>query len=476
MNLTGALQENVLTLLCFDERGAPIIATSVDVDLFESAVYRNIARAAAGYVRKYKKPAGNHLPDLLEDLISEDKKGVLYKRTLHDLKELSETINAEYVLSELGKFIRKQSLRKSITEAAAHVQADDLDKAEKTINEGMRIRLSHFEPGMRVGDKKHLADLDEERVEVIATGIRALDKEGICPARKEVFTIVAPRNRGKTWGLVQIGRMASLQNLKVAHITLEMSEPKMYGRYIQNFFALTRREVNEIRVPKFVFGMDKKKRTLRSIGLKLLEKRGTLSNPIVRKKIGERMEEMGGRMNVMVKQFPTGKLTIDALNTYLEMLPNIDGFQPDMVILDYPELMSLPIKDYRLAIGQLFREFRGIMVERNQAGVTASQSNRGGEKAKIITMGDMAEDISKADTSDNIITYNQTAQEKPHGLARLFVAKGRNERSGQVVLISQSYAMGQFCLDSHLMTKSYWPLMERLSRKQEALEEEAEDD
>lgn len=456
MNLTGALQENVLTLLCFDKQGAAVIAGTVDVDLFESSVYRNIAKAAAGYYRKYKKAAGDHIPDLLEDHLADPRKGKLYGRALHDLKELSASINVEFVLEQLAKFVRRQTLRKSVTEAAAEIQKDDLDKAESIILKGVRARLDQFRPGTRISDRKNLDHLTDDHSEIIYTGIRELDQRYICPARKELFTVLAPRNRGKTWFLCHLGKFAALQNRKVVHITLEMSERKINGRYVQCFFSLTKREAEEIRIPQFVVGS---KGDLRSIGWKLLKKRGSISNPTTRKKIGEKMEQMAGRMQVIVKQFPTSQLTMDGLVAYLESLEAQEGFVPDELIVDYMDLMKIDTANLRLDTGRIYREYRGLCVERNLAGVTASQSNRLGEDARVLTMKHIAEDITKADISDNILTYNQTKQEKPHGLARLYVAKGRNEQSGQIVLISQAYGLGQFCLDSHLLRTDHFKML-----------------
>lgn len=456
MNLTGALQENVLTLLCFDKHGAAVISGTIDVDLFESSVYRNIAKAAAGYYRKYKKAAADHLPDLLEDLLKEKRKGKLYARTLHDLKELSETINADYVLEQLAKFVRRQTLRKSVTEAAVEIQRDDLDKAESIILKGVRTRLAQFQPGTRISDPRNMDKLEANEAELIGTGIRELDARLICPAYKELFTVLGPRGRGKTWFMCHLGKFAALQHKKVSHISLEMPEWRLNGRYLQSFFSLTKREATEIRIPQFVIGS---KGNLRSIGWKLLKKRSSISNPTVRKKIGEKLEQMGGRMQIIVKQFPTSQLTIDGLVAYLESLEEQEGFHPDMVVLDYADLMKIDTANLRLDTGRIYREYRGLAVERGFAGVTGSQTNRLGEDVKLLTVKYFAEDITKADISDNIITYNQTKQEKPHGLARLFVAKGRNEQDGQTILISQAYGLGQFCLDSHLLRTDHLKML-----------------
>jgi len=92
----------------------------------------------------------------------------------------------------------------------------------------------------------------------------------------------------------------------------------------------------------------------------------------------------------------------------------------------------------------------------------ASQSVRktyAGSK-KIITGGDIAEDISKINTSDTVITYNRTQAEYELGTARLQVDKGRNDEDKFGVLISQNYRIGQFCIDSVRMNTKYWQVLE----------------
>ena len=75
----------------------------------------------------------------------------------------------------------------------------------------------------------------------------------------------------------------------------------------------------------------------------------------------------------------------------------------------------------------------------------------------------MAEDYSKAATADNIIAYCQTSEELKLNLARLFIAKARDEEREQSVLISQAYRVGQFCMGASHMSDAYWDRVEALA-------------
>ena len=126
------------------------------------------------------------------------------------------------------------------------------------------------------------------------------------------------------------------------------------------------------------------------------------------------------------------------------------------VALLKPDLMKLDKDNYRLALDETLKELRGIAVARNIALAAVSQSNRSGAKSKQVGVENVAEAWSKIAHSDVVITYTQTAQEHKLGLARLYVAAGRNDEDKFVVVISQSYSTGQFVVDSSLLRGTYW--------------------
>jgi hypothetical protein len=49
------------------------------------------------------------------------------------------------------------------------------------------------------------------------------------------------------------------------------------------------------------------------------------------------------------------------------------------------------------------------------------------------------------------------------GLARIFIEKARNEAAKFSVVVSQAYAIGQFCLDAIGVHSEYWDLLEAKS-------------
>lgn len=449
--LEGALSENVLIMLCFHDEAAAVAVNCIDPDLFGSEPYKVIARAAIDYFISYKKTCKEHISDLLEHKLKDqnEKKASLYKNIILDLYNNRDSINTEYVLKELTKFIRTQKIKASLVTAVRSIKNGDIDSAELVLSKALKSQIDVFDPGVHLLDlKRSLAFLHEEEV-FYPTGIKALDNLGIGPAPGELLVVLAPANRGKTWMMIHMGKMLSVLGLRVLHISLEMSEEKVSQRYIQSFFSIAKRS-KDIAVPRF----DTNDSGL-LLGMRLdLVQRPTLKDPKIEDLITEKLK--GRHCAPWIKRFPTNALTVKGLEAYLDAMELHYKFSPHVIIVDYADIMYLDHNHIRESTGQIYKDLRRIAVERNLAVVTASQANRLAEDARVITLKHLAEDYSKAATADNIIAYCQTSAELRFKLARLFVAKARNEEREQTVAISQAYPIGQFCMDSVLMVDRYW--------------------
>ena len=455
--IAGTLQENLLTLLCFDDKNCKLARLAVTPQLFESAVFREIAGHALDFIDQYGVAIKEHLPDHLEHILNGDdqRKARTYRLLMGSLFENRDSVNAEFVLSQLHKFVRQQTLKSGVVEAVEALEAGNIDEAELVLAKAMKGQAISFEPGLNLSDPDAtiglLDDLEEPGFDL---GIKPLDDFGVIPRRKELMLFIAPRGRGKSWFCTHVAKMAIMQRWSVVVVTLEMSEKRYAARFLQSFFSIAKRNA-EVRVAEFLLD---KAGSLMDIIHKTIERITFRDDGIAALLTKKVRREFTKRKPLVVKQFPTGALTIQQLEAYLENLERHEGVTPDCLIIDYPDLMKHDPKNKRIELGQLLEQIRGICVARNMAGVAVSQGNRESERAVTVT-GDMAaEDISKLATADVCITYSQTRPEKKLGLARLLVEKARNDRDKFSVLITQAYEIGQFCLDAIMLHEDYWDL------------------
>ncbi len=446
--LLSSLAENLLVLLTYDKQRAPIVRGTVDAALF-GGVHREIAARVYAHLDRFKKPPEDHLPDLFSDKLEgiNKRESTLYTDVFESIHEAKDGINAEYVMSQLETFVRRQSLRSIAIDLAKELQRDteeSLDKAEALIAGATRNSLSVFDPGTRLSDKTKVLKFLDSTAAAFPTGIPELDKRGFGPTRKEMWLFIGNTKAGKTWALIQLAKMAVLHRLKVAHITLEMSEDRAAQRYMQTFFAVSKRK-ETFQTTKFqlddlgrITGFDDVK----------VKPSLTFDDPNIRKKLSRRIDRFGLRMldNIIIKQFPTSALTLGQLEAYLDNLEVTERFVPDLLDAD----------NFRLAIDALYKGLRGTAVKRNMALAVVSQSHRAAAKAKVVGADNVAEAYSKIAHADTIITYTQTPQERQLNLARLHVAGGRNDEDKITIVISQQYGMGSFAMDSAIMRGNYW--------------------
>jgi len=465
--LSGALQENILCLLCFDDRAAKMIRGSVTPQLFESSVFREVVGHAIDFLDQYGEAIKDHLPDHLEGILKgeDQRKAKTYSRLLENLYLSKDSVNADYVISQLHKFVRMQTFKAGLLRAVEAVEDGRIDEAEVYMNQAMEKQVAGFEPGLSLSSPEAVASiLDFPEEEGFELGIPELDNLGIIPRRKELYMLLAPRGKGKSWFLTHCAKRALLARWCGLVITLEMSERRYAVRVLQAFFSISRRSA-EVTVTRLAQDRDG---NLDGMIQEVLTRKTLRDDDIRKVLITKAKREFGRRSKFKIKEFPSGSLTLAGLNAYLDGLERFENFIPDVIMIDYPDLMEVDSKNLRLDLSKLIVGIRGIGVKRNAAMIVVSQGNRESETATTVTGAMAAEDISKIATADNVLTYSQTPAEQGLGLARLLVEKARNEESKSSVLITQAYAIGQFCLDSVRLKPQYWNLMEdRSERKQD---------
>ena len=464
--LTESLQEAILAVLAFDVKHGALIATQVAPEHF-SGQYHEIAGPVLEYRKKYGKPPGQaHLEHIFSrsKLDPTDRRTAALRRTLANISAQAESINAEYVASRTQGFIREQKLITALLAANDRaVQGGEgmATEVEGILHTALRYRQTTLDAGTFLNQIEKSALFSPRAEETYALGIPELDRLGIGPAAKRLMLYIAPKNTGKSWWCVHVGRQALLQKAKVVHISLEMSEREVLGRYYQNFFSIATRSDP---YTKATLEFDELERLT---GFKVRRSKPKLDfgDPGIRKFLRNKVSSWGTRFKrLVIKEYPSGTLTIDALRGYLDYLELVEKFIPNVLIVDYGDLFAIKSTDYRLALGRIFVDLRGLASERNLAVVVPTQSGRSSIGAKRVNSANVTEDISKVFTADLVLAYSQTNAEEKLGLARLSVEHARNAPKGSVILLSQSYSTGQYVLESAALTSNaYWEKLKEVT-------------
>ena len=315
----------------------------------------------------------------------------------------SQVTGSEYIKSTALDFCRKQKLKEAMIKSVPLLERSSFDQIAKIINDAIKLG-DHTDQGY-----DYVKDF-ERRFEIkargpISTGWTEIDE--LCKGglgKGELGVVIAPTGAGKSMALVHLGAEALKLKKTVVHYTLELADTVVASRYDS---CLTKIPLNHLHSFK--------------------------------EEIYEKVQDMEGVL--IVKEYPTKSASTRSLRTHLEKLKMRD-VHPDMVIVDYGDLLR-PISnknEKRHELESIYEEMRGLAKEFDCCLWTASQTNRSGLNAEVITMESISEAFNKCFVSDFIFSLSRTVEDKQSNTGRFFVAKNRNGPDGLVFPISMQTA------------------------------------
>ena len=477
----GSHQESISTAVALiDDDESALIANLIAPELFDPPYDDIIARCLIHRRQHGRPPGKGHIDDVfafaLED--RDHKAHNQYSTIVSKMAAHADRLDTKYVLSEVDTFVRVRMMRAGIAKAVETYQKGGprvVEDLEAVFRENLKIRdRTKRDLGFSLADPRALSFMERDARDYCNIGIKELDERGVVPTKRELLAFLSPPNRGKSFYLVHCGKFALLKGWKVVHYTLENSDEMTAQRYFQALFSGVRRN-GTYRFTAFdkTDGGEVKLRT------DTLTPDFIIENTVKTSRfLNRRVKEWRNKLaNLWIRRFPSGKLSFEMLEQDLDELRIAEKFEPDMLLVDMPQLMRLPRreKDYS-ALDELFTNLRGLGVERNCAVVAPQQGNRKSNAASNVQAQHGSGSFGVFGIADNLITYSQTAAEEEHGLARLYSQKVRNDKARMTLLITQHYESGQFCMDSHLMTSKLRGIVKDYVGYRTGAEDDNEDD
>ena len=462
-------QESLLSIMALGKDGAFNVAKSlVPKECFDT-YYGVIFGKLADFIdRFHDAPGPNHFFDLINVIAHERPDDAETYQDLHTsiVDTFERGLNYAWVFNRAELYGRHSRIRRGIGLALQEVtefSQERVEAAEKHLKEAMQTNAGVMDLGIDSHDPESmLRCLNEETFERFSTGVPALDQYSMNPARKELLLIVAGYGTGKSFGMNEFA-MAGLHISRVPTLVMpcEMSEDEWAERIVQSEMGMGRR-AQIVKVPRIhtddggLF-VDLEHE---DVGIP------SMSDEENYDKIHKHFVRMKRKPRICVKAFPAGELTVPRAEAYQDALFAQKGVMFGSVYVDYLGVMRISKPEFeRQEMGQHVVQLRGMATRRNQAVVTAAQTNRGGIKSQgRASGGDVSRDISSMFTANKVLIYNQTPTEAALGIARLSFDKNRNDKKIEVV-IAQNYAAGQYALSSAIMSREYTDYTDRMSNE-----------
>ena len=129
--------------------------------------------------------------------------------------------------------------------------------------------------------------------------------------------------------------------------------------------------------------------------------------------------------NLILKEFPPGKLTVSGLDAYLEKLQK-KGYDFDIVFLDYITLMRAEgVVGMYEGGKKLAEDIRALSYKYGVSFVTVIQANRGGVGGEQPQLDNTSESMGIAHTADFIASIWRTEEDIETNTLRLGILKNR---------------------------------------------------
>jgi len=150
-----------------------------------------------------------------------------------------------------------------------------------------------------------------------------------------------------------------------------------------------------------------------------------------KEQIYETVQDLPG--NLIIKEYPTKSASPRTIKMHLEKLRN-RGIEADLIIVDYADLLRPAIvrKEKRHELETIYEDLRALAQEFKCPCWTASQTNRSGLNAEVITMESISEAFNKCFVADFIFSLSRTVEDKNTNGGRIFIAKNRNGPDGLI--------------------------------------------
>ena len=392
-----SFQEGLVQIIFEDRPFADQITEVFNIAFLELEYLRVFVEKILNYREKYgTHPSAQAAISMIRtDLDNEDE--VVQKQVRDYFAKITSTelTDIKYIKEQSLDFCRKQNLKEAMMKSVGLLQTCSFDEISKTINDSLKLGSDN-----NFG-YDYMADFEARFVPrhrvPVTTGWKQIDD--ICGGglgKSELGVVIAPTGAGKSFCLVHLGAQGLKEGKVVVHYTLEFGDTIIATRYDS---CLTGYPLSDI------------------INFK--------------DEVYEEIKDLDGQL--IVKEYPTKSASTNTIKSHLNKLIK-RGIKPGMIIVDYADLLKPVVvrKEKRNELESIYEELRGISTEFSCPIWTASQTNRSGLNAEVITMEQISEAFNKCFVADFIFSVSRTIEDKQNNQGKIFIAKNRNGPDGMI--------------------------------------------
>jgi replicative DNA helicase len=403
-------QNKILALLVKDSEFSVKYGNIINPRYFTDIYHQMLCEKAVTYAEKYGEQV------TLEVLFEEvDKEKSTEKRELlaSSLEEICDTElnDRAYFEERVVEFCKNQSMLLALKQSVQSLKEGDREAILPSLEKALMVgqQLDDASMGTRFWNS---FDKEEEETWIprVPTLLGPEGSGGMDDVLNgglkngQLGMVMLPTGRGKSVFLLNIAANAIIQNYNVLYFSLEMDERDIKNRFSSWFTGLS---------------------------TKILEK---LPNKDIQAKIFANYS--GTKLgDLLIKTFPMKSTRVRGLETHVKAFSKKDGWVPDLIIVDYLDVVrSSSKKETHEQLGEISEELKGLAQRFDRPVWTASQVNRSGAQKEIVKNEDGAGSYAKLFAADFVFAGAPKSDEKTgERSVKLFCSKARGAEDQMIL-------------------------------------------
>lgn len=403
-------------------------------NLFRSAWGNNVAMICMRFYKRYKRAPRDAFEAMFRRWCAHKRRDEETVKLMEDFitslqgeyEAYQADVNVDYVIDMASQYFNEVRLENFIGQVDDALEERNIKDALRMLTQYKSLEIGGSDGIDVMQDMEAIRAAYEEGEEVLINFGGDLDMFfGPMLARDGFIAFLAPEKVGKTFWLAECTFRAIMQRRKVAFFGIgDMSEKQMIRRFGTYAGGL----------PKYPCVIDYPIQ----IKLPAKEEDGSYGTATVRHKKRnytkgmswqmaykgfQKMQQQARTSDVLLKMCirPAGEFGVSDLDAKLDQWERNHGFIPDVVVLDYADLLrnELGAGNEFEAINQNWTGLRALTQRRHNLLITATQATRAGYKAQVLGKEHVSDNKKKVAHVTGLVGLNQTILEKRLGIMRL---------------------------------------------------------
>lgn len=367
----------------------------------------------------------NRLPSLkdIEFLIGNIFQDEDQKREILDIAKdvfkFEDEISWELVEEEALKFVKDRKFIEALEQSQKELENKNYEAVIEKLQKSTQVSFDS-DYGIDIKNwsdvKSALSDFQDSDV-VYPTGYSMLDSERVLNGGcrpKELYVVAASSGVGKSMFMANLGVNFAIAGKKVLYISFETSEKRMCARILANLIRATTTNIS--------YNISENEDSVKSSW-------------------EQNVKEIPGELRI--KEFPSGSICCNQVETFVLDLEKNTGFKPDILILDYLAIMRpndkrISKENTYVYSGIIAVEMRALAYRFNCAVWTGAQLNRnalsGNYNKADIGADSLSESMNIQNTADFLMFLTHNKSEASERKLEGFVVKNRNGERAKMIL------------------------------------------